>query len=88
MYQHQPRGGQSKKIDFTEKIIITMLTLFVLFIVWVMIIFSRTGLEPTTTVASVSAFVSAEFGLAAWLRKNKRDNQHKENIFEVEDKTK
>jgi archaellum biogenesis protein FlaJ (TadC family) len=83
---YQPRSGQSKKMDFTEKIIISMLSLFILFIIWVMIIFSRTGLEPSTTVASVTGFVVGEFSLAAWLRKNKREIQHKENIFEMEDK--
>ena len=67
--------------DFTKKIVITMLILFVVFTAIILWNFVRTGMEPSTLIVSVTGLFAGEFGLLAWLMKHKRDSVYKEIIY-------
>jgi len=67
--------------DFTKKIVVAMLILFVLFVSVILWNFIKTGMEPTTLIASVTGLFAGEFGLVAWLMKHKRDSVYKEVIY-------
>ena len=56
---------------FSKSLITLMLLFLVAFTITVLIIFMRTGYEPSELVRAVFLFCSAEAGLLAWIKKTR-----------------
>lgn len=64
-----------KKLQFTDIVLILLGIGTVSFVIAVLVIFATTGLEPSTLVASVFAFATAEAAICwqIWAKKHKID---------------
>ena len=63
---------------FSKKLIVVMLILLVIFVAVVLRNFILTGMEPGTLIVAVFSLFTGQFGLMAWLMKNKRDSVYRE----------
>jgi len=72
------RAKQQKKEDFSKKWIRRILLFTILFVIVILVLFWKTGNEPSVLIGSVFAMITGELWSMATIKKSKIERENEE----------